>query len=115
MTILETVLVFVGAPAAVVAIVYVLVFAGSAANGKRYRPGRPFNQTAVWYIANKPAAASVAAASAHEIAAGSAPHALAGGTGGTESSDTADGGTADHEGPLATVGYGETGGASDSW
>lgn len=119
LTITETVLVFVGIPGAIIAIVYGLVYGGSAARSKRYRPGRPFNQTPVWFVANKPAAGA-AASSGHEIGAGSAAHAL---SGGTESAGTA-GGAADHGAAdpghgsgsgLPTVKYGETGGASDSW
>lgn len=110
---------FVGIPAAVIAIIYGLVYGGSAARSKRYRPGRPFNPTPVWFVANKQTT-GVGASSAHEIAAGSSAHAL---SGGTESSGTADGAAAggstgtEHDGGsgLSTVGYGETGGASDSW
>jgi hypothetical protein len=119
LTITETVLVFVGIPAAVIAIIYGLVYGGSAARSKRYRPGRPFNPTPVWFVANKQTSGVGSSSSAHEIAAGSAAHAL---SGGTESAGTA-GATAgsstgtEHDGGsgLSTVGYGETGGASDSW
>lgn len=120
LTITETVLVFVGIPAAVIAIIYGLVYGGSAARSKRYRPGRPFNPTAVWFVANKQTTGTGASSSAHEIGAGSAGHAL---SGGTESAGTADGaaghGSADaghgSGSGLSTVSYGETGGASDSW
>ena len=119
LTITETVLVFVGIPAAVIAIIYGLVYGGSAARSKRYRPGRPFNPTAVWFVANKPGAGTSASSLAHEIGAGSAPHALSGGTesAGTADGATSDGSTAGHgDGSgLSTVSYGETGGASDSW
>jgi hypothetical protein len=130
LTIPETLLVFVGIPAAVIALIYLLVYAGSAAHSKRYRPGRPFNQSAVWYIANKQGDA-VRGSSAHELGAGSAAHALSGSTdagsthaGGptsaqaTSGAHAADDATADGTddgGGLTTVGYGETGGASDSW
>jgi hypothetical protein len=137
LTIPETLLVFVGIPAAVIALIYGLVYAGSAAHSKRYRPGRPFNQAAVWYVANKPGDA-VRGSSAHELGAGSAAYAISGSTaaGGTRSEGTQSGsststhatsgahaaddatttadGTDDGTG-LTTVGYGETGGASDSW
>jgi hypothetical protein len=120
LTITETVLVFVGIPAAVIAIIYGLVYGGSAARSKRYRPGRPFNPTPVWFVANKQTTGVGASSSAHEIAAGSTAHAL---SGGTESAGTADGAAAggstgtEHDGGsgLSIVGYGETGGASDSW
>ena len=43
MSIIETLVVFVGIPLAVVAVVYGLVYAGSGrSNDRRYRPGRPF-------------------------------------------------------------------------
>ena len=35
----------------VVALVYVIVYAGSARRAKRYRPGRPFEFTPVWFLA----------------------------------------------------------------
>jgi len=114
LTIPETLLVFVGIPAAVVAIIYVLVYAGSAAHNKRYRPGRPYNQSPVWYVANKSADATVAGSSAHELGAGSGAHALAAGAAADDSSGEAGTGSDDGTG-LTTVGYGETGGASDSW
>lgn len=47
----ETVLVFAGIPAAVIAVVTGLVYAGSSRPNRRYRPGRPFDFTPVWYLA----------------------------------------------------------------
>jgi hypothetical protein len=132
LTIPETLLVFVGIPAAVIALIYGLVYAGSAAHGKRYRPGRPFNQAAVWYVANKSGDA-VRGSSAHELGAGSAAHAISRSTAAgstdagsstsahaTSGAHAADDATAAADGTddgtgLTTVGYGETGGASDSW
>ena len=49
---IETVLVFVGIPAAVIAVVAGLVYGASARRGKRYRPGRPFQYTAVWFLSS---------------------------------------------------------------
>ncbi|MDG4796054.1 hypothetical protein [Micromonospora sp. WMMD1082] len=46
-------LVFVGIPAAVVLVIAGLVYAGSRGGGggaKRYRPGRPFSFTPVWFL-----------------------------------------------------------------
>ena len=57
---LETVLVFVGIPATVVAVITGLVFAGSASRNRRYRPGRPFTFTPVWFL-SAPAAEDPAA------------------------------------------------------
>jgi hypothetical protein len=106
LTITETLLTFVAAPAAVVALVYGLVYGGSAARGKRYRPGRPYTPDAVWFVANRPGSAAAGHSSAHAVTAAPDRPAVAGG----ESTDE----TA-ADGDLATVNYGETGGAHDSW
>ncbi len=92
MSITETVLVFVGIPAVVIGTVFALVYArGSSTSVKRYRPGRPYTAAPVWYLANKHGAAP--APDGHgSRAVTSVP-----------------------DGELATVHYGETGGASDSW
>jgi hypothetical protein len=51
LSIIETLVVFVGIPLAVVAVVYGLVFAGSGrSNDRRYRPGRPFEFAPVWFL-----------------------------------------------------------------
>ena len=42
---------------AVVAVVYAAVYAGSARRAKRYRPGRPFEFTPVWFLASPEKAA----------------------------------------------------------
>jgi hypothetical protein len=105
LTITETLLTFVGIPGAVVACVYGLVYAGSAARGKRYRPGRPYAPSAVWFVANKPGAAAAGHASAHAVTAAPARPAVGGGAGSHESLGD----------EVPTVGYGETGGAHDSW
>ena len=55
MTIGETLLVFGGIPLAVVLTVTALAFAASARSAPRYRPGRPFTFTPVWYLAEAPA------------------------------------------------------------
>lgn len=53
----QTVLTFVGAPLAVIAIVAAIVYAGGGkARAKRYRPGRPYDFAPVWFTASaKPA------------------------------------------------------------
>lgn len=51
MTITETVLVFVGIPAVVAGVLALLIFGSSARRGPRYRPGRPFAFTPVWFTA----------------------------------------------------------------
>jgi hypothetical protein len=98
LSIAETLLIFAGIPAAIVAAVYALVYGASGRrSSKRYRPGRPFTFTPVWFIAGRDNG------SAPAITAGTAKPAL-------------------EAGDAATVGdervsaqYGETGGASDSW
>jgi len=49
-SILETVLIFAGIPAAVIVAIYGIVYAGSARHGRRYRPGRPFEFRPVWFL-----------------------------------------------------------------
>ncbi|WP_444543353.1 aa3-type cytochrome oxidase subunit CtaJ [Micromonospora sonchi] len=54
LSVTDTLLVFVGIPAAIVLVITGLVYAGSGSGGggaKRYRPGRPFNFTPVWFLA----------------------------------------------------------------
>ena len=51
LSIIETLVVFAGIPLAVVAVIYGLVYAGSArSNDRRYRPGRPFDFRPVWFL-----------------------------------------------------------------
>lgn len=50
----ETLLIFGGIPLAVILIVTALAFAASARSAPRYRPGRPFIFTPVWYLAEAP-------------------------------------------------------------
>lgn len=51
MTIGETLLVFGGIPLAVILLVTGWAFAANARSAPRYRPGRPFTFTPVWYLA----------------------------------------------------------------
>lgn len=51
MSIGETLLVFGGIPLAVILVVCAWAFASSARSAPRYRPGRPFTFTPVWYLA----------------------------------------------------------------
>jgi hypothetical protein len=64
LTITETVLVFVGIPAVVIGSVFALVYGGSAARGKRYRPGRQFDSSPVWFLAE-----AIPGAPKHEVPA----------------------------------------------
>lgn len=53
LSVTETLVVFVGIPAAVILVVAGLVFVGGGGSGggaKRYRPGRPFDFTPVWFL-----------------------------------------------------------------
>ena len=64
MSIIETLVVFVGIPLAVVAVVYGLVYAGSGrSNDRRYRPGRPFEFAPVWFLSAPESQGEVPAAS----------------------------------------------------
>ena len=105
MSITETVLVFVGIPAAVVATVYALVYATTARRvSKRYRPGRPFTFAPVWFLAPEPAT-RVDGTRAAAIGAGDHHAELPPGPLLAQAVDA----------PTTTVAHGETGGASDSW
>jgi hypothetical protein len=48
----ETLLYLVVIPAVVVAVIWVLAYRGGPGRGGRYRPGRPFAFTPVWYLAD---------------------------------------------------------------
>jgi len=53
MSILETVTVFVGIPAAVYAVVAGLVYMSGGRRNRRYRPGRPYEFTPVWFVSSR--------------------------------------------------------------
>ncbi len=57
----ETVLIFVGGPVAVIAIVTGAVYLGSFRGNRRYRPGRPFEFAPVWFLASPQGSGSEAA------------------------------------------------------
>jgi hypothetical protein len=100
LSIIETTLVFAGIPAAVVLLVAAAVYAGGSRRSKRYRPGRPFEFTAVWFLAAPEEAAEVAGRV--EL------------TGSSRKALTA--AEADNEWPAeAQVHEHATGGASDRW
>lgn len=53
MSVSETLLVFVAIPAAAVLVITVLARAGkSGRHARRYRPGRPFEFTPVWFLSS---------------------------------------------------------------
>lgn len=110
MSITQTVLVFAGIPAAVIAAVYAIVFATAGRhNSKRYRPGRPFQFTPVWFLAS-PEQVTGEPAGAGALPAGRTHRELAEAAAGELSPMGAVAGAAR---PAAQ--HGETGGASDSW
>ncbi|MEV6287444.1 hypothetical protein [Kribbella sp. NPDC051770] len=84
----HTLLVFVGIPALVIAVVALLVFASTIAQGPRYRPGLSWWAPPVWI--NGPVATKPDPANLPELPAGSTPTATAGGvartTGGASAS-----------------------------
>ncbi len=106
MSITATVLTFVGIPAAIVAVVYGAVYAtNSRHNSKRYRPGRPFEFTPVWFLAPSDEVAEGGSAT-RALAPGEPRQSLPPGPLTSQASDAPDRVAAQH---------GETGGASDSW
>jgi hypothetical protein len=50
LSIIETTLIFAGIPAAVILLIAGAVYAGGSRRSKRYRPGRPFDFTPVWFL-----------------------------------------------------------------
>lgn len=52
MTVWEVLLVFVGVPLGVFLLMAAAVFATTANQGHRYRPGRPFTFAPVWFLAS---------------------------------------------------------------
>jgi hypothetical protein len=75
-----------------VALVYAAVYAGSARRAKRYRPGRPFEFTPVWFLASPEKAAPAVV--------------------GRNADTVASIGSATSGAPAV---HGETGGAHDRW
>lgn len=73
MTIVQTVMIFVGIPVAVVVLVAGAVYAGTSGSGRRYRPGRPFRFTPVWFLApDQPRSEGASAFPAGEISSATA-------------------------------------------
>jgi hypothetical protein len=96
-SIIDAVLVYVGIPAAVILVIFGLVYAGSSRRGRRYRPGRPFEFRPVWFLSTPDQLAPESARAA--IGAGDAPAALPAG----------------ERAAGEAVTHGATGGASDRW
>jgi hypothetical protein len=108
LSIVETLVIFVGIPAVVVAVVYGLVYGGSARRARRYRPGRPFDFTPVWFLSapdrfGEPNGARSGAAATDRAVSGASRMALT-------KAETADAGE-----PATGALPDGTGGASDRW
>ncbi len=88
----KTTLILLGIAVGVTLLVYAMVYAGGSRRAKRYRPGRPFVFTPVWFL-SAPERQSRAGISASRELAPASPPAVAG----------------------RTAGPRETGGASDRW
>lgn len=122
MSIAETVLVFAGIPAAIVLVVAALVYGTTGRrNSKRYRPGRPFTFTPVWFVAAGDGAAETGPI-AHAVGPGSRGPALRPATGETRVPAVAEapgagepGGEQAPDGEPVSARRGPTGGASDRW
>lgn len=58
MTVVETVLVFVGIPAGVILVLFFMVYGKSLFNApNRYRPGKPWDYAPSWYVPHPDAVA----------------------------------------------------------
>jgi hypothetical protein len=105
LSIIETVLIFVGIPALVIAVITGLVFAGDVRRGKRYRPGRPFEFRPVWFLSAPDGLAGTGPDERKALRGAGAPAALPAG-----------GVTAAAEWPAHNPAEQRaTGGASDRW
>lgn len=69
----EDLLIYVGIPLAVIAIIFALVYVSSTRAAKRYRPGRPYTYAPVWFLA-KPEISGPSSAGADVAAITGAPH-----------------------------------------
>ena len=54
MSVLETVLVFVGIPLAIATLLALAVYGAGSRRTPRYRPGQPFEFTPVWFLSSPP-------------------------------------------------------------
>jgi hypothetical protein len=119
LSIIETVAVFAGIPAAVILVVLGIVYAGGARSGsRRYRPGRPYDFAPVWFLAAPDRVGEAPGSSgngravtgANRLALSKSDQAAAGsgaaGDGDAAGGADAAGGGGPHE---------ATGGASDRW
>ncbi len=126
MTVAETILVFAGAPLAVVAVLALLIFLPAARNRRpRYKPGQPWRHDPVWYEPHPEH--GPAAGHGETLAIGSSIYGEPQGQDGqahgtsthgrTPQGATAHGATAvgDGAGPARPVSGGPLGGARGTW
>ena len=106
MTIIETVLIYAGIPALIIAVIVGLVYLGDMRRGgdKRYRPGRPFEFRPVWFLS----------APEHTTGAGSSDHKVLT-SGGTPAALPAGASARDEWPGTEPAQQSTTGGASDRW
>ena len=79
MSTIETTLIFAGIPAAVILLIAGAVYAGGSRRSRRYRPGRPFDYTPVWFL-SAPEQQLAKAANARELTGARRAELPAGGT-----------------------------------
>ncbi|WP_203913013.1 aa3-type cytochrome oxidase subunit CtaJ [Rhizocola hellebori] len=65
-------LIFVGIPLAVIALIFALVYLSGSRSAKRYRPGRDYTYAPVWFLA-KPESDGPSTSPANELTAASSP------------------------------------------
>ena len=65
-------LIFVGIPLAVIALIFALVYLSGSRSAKRYRPGRDYPYAPVWFLA-KPETDGPATSPLNELTAASSP------------------------------------------
>lgn len=82
MSVLQTVLVFVGIPLGITALLALAVYGRTSMHRDRYRPGRPWEHPAVWYVPHPAALAHMPARAALSAGSGEqAPQRLGGASG----------------------------------
>jgi hypothetical protein len=117
-SIAETVLVFAGIPAAIELVVAALVYGVTGRRtSKRYRPGRPFTFTPVWFVADG-GGAEETEPTAHVVGPGSRVPALRPVAGRAPAAGEATGAGepgGEAGGEPVSARRGPTGGASDRW
>lgn len=116
-SVLETVLIFVGVPAAVVLVIAGLVYAGDSRRAKRYRPGRPFEFAPVWFLSSQhQAVVDHPAGDDRRAVTGAADRAALTGTADRTALPARPAAGEDGPEPAAAAApHGATGGASDRW